>query len=200
MSNVATTLREKAADLRMTPESVAIGMLKEAGLSEEEARIQVAQTLMEKEAFTTLTNRGIDMEEAVKMVKAANINVRELANFKIEPEVNPEADLMDKAAAYIEALESQIEAMTIEQARLYDDLEKMASEATVQEPALPEAISKLASSAAFTNEDLAALKSMNPDTLTKVASVIGEPWGLGAPSGVAHVETDPLLDFILGGR
>jgi|HigsolmetaAR202D_1030399.scaffolds.fasta_scaffold12955_2 hypothetical protein len=200
MSNVAQTLREQAAELRLTPESVAIEMLKEAGLSEEDARFEVLQTLMEKEALSALTDKGIDMEEAVKLVKAANINVRELTNITLEPETNPTADLLEKAATYIEALEGRVAELETENAKLYEDLEKAVTEASAakeEEPELPESLSKLASVGAFTNEDLAELKRLNPEVLTKVASVADEPWSLGAPAGVARPQTDPLLEFIL---
>lgn len=197
MNNVAQTLREQAAELRLTPESVAIEMLKEAGLSEEDARFEVAQTLMEKEALSALTSKGIDMEEAVKLVKAANINVRELSNIKLEPEVDPMAELLEKAAAYIEKLEAHIEAVEDHNAELLEEIEKLATEKSAPEPKLPESLNKLASVGAFTNEDLAELQRINPETLTKVASAIEEPWELGTPAGVARPKTDPLLEFIL---
>lgn len=198
MSNVATILREKAAELRLTPESVAIDMLKEAGLSEEDARFEVLQTLMEKEALSGLTDKGIDMEAAVKLVKAANINVRELTNITIEPEIDPMAEVLEKAAAYIDTLEAQVASIETQNSKLNEDLEKMAAEAPAAEPELPGSLGKLASAGAFTNEDLEELKRVNPEVLTKVASVMEEPWGLGSPAGMARPQTDPLLEFILG--
>lgn len=198
MSNVATILRNKAAELRTTPESVAIDMLKEAGLSEQDARYEVTQALMEKEALSTLTDKGIDMEEAVRLVKAANINVRELTNIAIEPEVDPMAELLEKAAAYIETLEGVGAAVEAKNAELLEDLHKMASEAAAPAPAeLPGNLNKMASVGAFTNEDLEQLRSINPEVLEKVASAMEEPWGLGAPVGFARPQTDPLLEFML---
>ncbi|MGN6514653.1 MAG: hypothetical protein ACTHLR_02295 [Rhizomicrobium sp.] len=200
MSNVANILRNKAAELRITPESIAIQMLKEAGLSEQDARYEVAQTLMEKEALSALTDKGIDMEEAVKLVKAANINVRELANIKLESETNPTADILEKAAAYIETLEARVTVVETDNAQLVDDLEKAASASTQIEaqPQLPERLNKMAAIGAFTNEDLAELKKINPEILTKVASAYEEPWGLGGPAGAARPDAvDPLTAWLM---
>lgn len=200
MSNVATILRNKAAELRTTPESVAVQMLKEAGMSEQDARFEVSQALMEKEALCTLKDKGIDMEEAVRLVKAANINVRELTNINLEPEVDPMAEILEKAAAYIETLEGIGAAIEAKNAELLEDLEKMASEIDAPKaelPVLPESINKLASIGAFTNEDLEQLRGINPGVLEKIASAREEPWGLGAPVGMARPQTDPLLEFML---
>ena len=197
MSNVGKTLRETAAELRLTPEAVAIGMLKEAGLSEEEARFQVAQELMEKEAVSSLTDRGIDIEEAVKLVKAANINVRELEHIRFEPESDSIVDTLEKAAEYIEKLEGYVAQLEVDNSSLSQDLEKAASQVSPVEVQLPGTLNKMASVGAFTSEDLEQLRSMNPELLTKVASAIEEPWGIGAPAGMPRPQTDPLLEFIL---
>jgi tRNA U34 5-carboxymethylaminomethyl modifying enzyme MnmG/GidA len=199
MSNVATILRNKAAELRITPESVAVQMLKEAGLSEQDAKYEVAQTLMEKEALSALTDKGIDIEEAVKLVKAANINVRELTNITFESESNPTAEILEKAAAYIETLESRVSTIEADNAQLIEDLEKAASEAAVhlEQPRLPDRLNKMASIGAFSNEDLEELKKISPEVLTKVASAYEEPWGLGGPAGASADQVDPLTAWLM---
>ncbi|MNK09999.1 hypothetical protein D3C87_280090 [compost metagenome] len=195
MSKVSTLLREKAEELRLSsPEEVAIEHLKQAGFSDEDARYQVAQHIMEKEAASALTMRGVDAEEAVKMVKAAGINLRELTNFTAEKEENPAVELLQKAAEYVETLEAQVET-------LQSSIEKQAGEIEVLKtptPELPEQITKIASTGAFTNEDLEQLRRMTPETLTKVASAIEEPWGMGSGVGYARPKTDPLLDWLVG--
>lgn len=195
MSKVSTILREKAEELRLSsPEEVAVEHLKQAGFSEEDARYQVAQHVMEKEAASVLTMKGVDAEEAVKMVKAANVNLREITSFSVVPEANPAVELLQKAAEYVEAMEAKLEV-------LQDQLEKAAAEIEVlKTPAVqvPEQITKIASSGAFTSEDLENLKKMGSDTLTKVAAAIEEPWSMGAGVGFARTKTDPLLDFLVG--
>lgn len=197
MNKVSEILLEKAAALReSTPELVAVGILKQAGMSEEEARYSVAQETMEKKAFSELTYRGIDAEEAVKLVKAANINVRDLTGVELETDEERLASILEKAAAFIEKQEAYIE-----------ELEKAASEVRVVEkivevqveaPEMSESLSKVAGVGAFTFEDLEALRNLPEETMSKVASAMEEPWELGKAAGVARQKTDPLLEFILG--
>jgi hypothetical protein len=202
MSNVANILRKQAEDLRVTPETVAVQMLKEAGMSEDDARYEVAQAIMEKEAASALTSKGVDYDEAVKLVKAANINVRELKNVKVDVEENTMAETLEKAASYVEKLETHADALEQENDALRADLEKMAEELSRAQlngnaPAMPSTITKLASVGAFTRADLEELEKMDARVLDKVASAFEEPWGFGTPSGMAHQESDPLMDFIL---
>lgn len=198
MSNIAQILRGKANDLRTTPEGVAVELLKKAGMSEQDARYEVAQTVMEKQALSSLVDRGVDVEQAVKLVKAANVNVRELTTFTLaEKEENPVADILEKTANYVEALEKQIADLEVERASLYEDIEKMAQETERLQEEQPESLTKIASVGSFTNEDLEELRRINPQVLNKVASAMEEPWGLGGPVGVARPQTDPLLEFML---
>ena len=194
MDKVASILLERAAEIRQSsPELVAIEHLKQAGLDDTEARYAVAQDRMEKVAHSELTYKGIDAEEAVRLVKAANINVRELQSFSLVSEEEILADMLEKAAAYIEAKDEEILALT----EKVEALEKTASAAPRQEPALPEQITKLAGVGALTFEDIEALKSVPVETLTKVASVIDQPWEMGKAAGVARGTGDPFLDFCL---
>jgi hypothetical protein len=193
MSHIAQQLRERAEEIRLaSPEEVAVDLLKQAGFNEEDARIKVAQEIMEKEAANQLVAfSGVDIEHAVALVKAANINIGELVNFSPKAEIDPTIELLQKAAQYIEAVEAELEDKK-------EAIEKIAQEKAIEAVKLPETIEKVASSGAFTNEDLAALKAMNPELLEKIASNINdEPWEMGRGTGFARPKTDPLLEFIL---
>jgi hypothetical protein len=189
MSQLAQALREQAESIRLSdPMEVAVEHLKQAGFSESDARINVAQHVMEKEAASVLVQSGVDIEQAVAMVKAAGINLKELTTFSPEKEsAHPSIEWLNKAASYIEALELQV-------SDLQSDMEKAAG---MEEIVMPASIAKAASAGAFTNEDLAELHRMNPDTLTKIASALDEPWGMGSGTGIAYKKADPMLDFIL---
>jgi hypothetical protein len=159
----------------------------------------VAQDAMEKQAFAELTYKGIDADEALRLIKVANVNVAELPGVTAETVEERLAAVLEKAAAYIE-----------KQAAYIAELEKTASEVHVVEkvvekiveapvePEMPETITKMASVGSFTNEDLEALKAMPPELLTKVASAFEEPWEMGKAAGIARPKTDPLLEFLLG--
>lgn len=199
MTKLSTILKEHAEAVRLsTPEAVAIEHLKQAGFSDTDARYQVAQHVMEKEATAALAMKGVDHEEAVKLVKAANINVAELSNFALDVSEHPTVELLKQAAEYVDALEAQIEGLKLEltkQASSYEDALAKAQEVPAE---LPEQITKLASAAQFTQEDLEELHRVSPQVLQKVASAMDEPWGMGNGVGFARPKTDPLLDFILG--
>jgi hypothetical protein len=210
MSKIAEILRLKAEEFKVaSPESIAVGMLKQAGIDETEAKYAVAQELMEKEAARKLIDKGVDVVEATKMVKAAGINIRELTDFKIEEfgnEVDSTAELLDKTASYIESLEtettvlrSKTEALALEKKAAEDRANGLISEDEfVEKQAAEQHLSKLNKSGAFTYEDLEQLKLIDPTVLQKVAAVMDEPATMGSGGGMAHTKTDPLLDFILG--
>lgn len=195
MNKVANALLVKAAELReSTPELVAIGLLKKAGIEESVARTTVMQESMEKAAMESLTYSGIDAEDAVRLVKAANINIAELQGASLVTAEETLADVLEKAAAYIDSQESQINAL---QGRV-EDLEHAVDVASTPQPALPETFTKMASVGAFTFEDLEALKTVPQETLTKMASAFDQPWELGKAAGLSASTGDPLLDFCLG--
>lgn len=197
MNKVASILRNHAASiLQSNADIVAIGLLKQAGMSDEDARYAVLQEGMEKSATAELTYKGIDHEEATRLVKAANINVRELTNVSLVSEEEALADVLEKAAEYIESLAARVE-----------DLEKSASdlqavvdqvETSASKPALPEGISKMASVGALSFDDLEALKAIPQETLEKVASALEQPWEFGAGAGTSKGFGDPLVEFCLG--
>lgn len=197
MNKFAQVLIDKASELRgSTPELVAIGLLKEAGMQEEEARLTVAQDVMEKQAFSDLTYRGVDAEEAAKLVKAAKINVRDLPGMAQETEEEMIASVLEKAAAYIEKQAAYIEAL--ESQPVHETVVEKVVEVEVEKATMSDSMTKLASVGAFTYEDLAALESVPEEVLTKVASAMEEPWDLGRAAGISRPKTDPLLEFILG--
>lgn len=204
MTKVANILRERASEIRQsTPEIVAVELLKQAGMSDEDARFEVIQQGMEKAAAAELTYKGIDHEEAVRLVKAAGINVRELQGVSLATEEESLADLLEKAAAFINAqdeviAELQAKAGEFEKAAADAQAAVEAAEATRSEPALPDSITKLAGIGALTFDDIEALKAVPAGTLTKVASAMEQPWEFGKAAGLARGTGDAILDFCMG--
>ena len=79
MNTVAQFLIDEATNIReSSPELVAVDLLKQAGVSEQDAKLAVAQDAMEKKAFSELTYQGIDADEALRLIKVANVNISEL--------------------------------------------------------------------------------------------------------------------------
>jgi hypothetical protein len=177
-------------------EYVAVDLLKKAGMNEIIARQEVAQKLMEKEAANYLTSSGIDYDVALEMVKVAGVKIKDLAEFKIEP--TPEevlSERLEKAASLAQELEvkaADYDFLLEKVAQLEAQLADKPEIETVSEP-----MQKFAKSGAFTNEDLAALKSLSTETLTKVASLSDQPWSLGKSVGQDVSSLDPLAAFCL---
>lgn len=193
MTQLSQELMDQAIRVRnSSPTEVAVGLLKEAGFSEEDARYEVAQAIMEKEAANFLaSSSGVDIEQAIILVKAAGVNLRDLVTYEQEvTEVDPTADLLEKAAKYIDSLEAEIEANK-------ETLEKIAENNAFEEVVLPASIVKAASAGAFTNEDLDILKKMDSELLTKVASAAEPAWEMGRGSGMERPKTDAMLEFLL---
>lgn len=190
MSQLSKTLFQAAEDIRLSsPTESAVEHLKQAGFTEEDARLNVAQHIMEKEACSALTQAGVDIEQAVSMVKAAGINLKDLVSYEVEIESeHPSVELLKQAAHYIEALEAQVEGMK-------EDMQKAAS---IKEVTLPDQFTKAASAGAFTNEDLVELQKIDQNVLTKIASAMDEPWSMGTGTGLARPKTDPMLEWLLG--
>lgn len=179
MTNLVEELRAAAKELQdSNPEYQAVEMLKTAGHSEDDAKAYVAQHMMEKEAVNQLTQAGIDVERAVSMVKAAKIDIKSLSTFQAHIEQDPVVEMLLKAASYIEALESKLNAPVQE------------------EVALPETFTKAAQSGALTFEDLEELRKIDTHVLEKIASGFDTPWEMGRGEGTARVKTDPMLDFL----
>lgn len=193
MSQLSQTLFQAAEDIRLSsPTESAVEHLKQAGMSEEDARLNVAQHFMEKEAYATLTQAGVDIEQAVSMVKAAGINLKDLVSYEPEIEAaHPSVELLKQAAHYIDALEAQVNG-------LKEDMEKVAQDKSTSSVTLPESFTKAANAGAFTNEDLVELQKMDQGVLTKIASAMDEPWSLGKGSGVVRTKTDPMLEWLIG--
>lgn len=192
MSQLSQTLLQAAEDIRLnSPTESAVEHLKQAGFSEEDARLNVAQHIMEKEATSALASAGVDIEQAVSMVKAAGINLKDLMSFELDvEELHPSVELLKQAAHYIDALESQVE-------HLQEDLDKSANDKSISEIVLPESFTKAASVGAFTQEDLLELQKMDQGVLSKIASAMDEPWSMGSGSGMIRTKTDPLSDWLM---
>lgn len=195
--NLSEFLTKQASEIRNSaPEVVAMGYLVQTGMSEQDARITVAQHLMEKAATEALTQKGIDYDVAIELVKVAGIDLKKTADFK--PTLSQEeilADTLEKAASQALGLEGQLQEALQKIASLEALVEDLQSE--VSEEAIPEPIMKLAQSGDFTNEDLAALMSLPQDTLTKVATKQEAPWKMGKSASTNGGSSDPLLDFIM---
>lgn len=194
MSDLKTILLKEASILRSSsPELVAVGMLKQAGFSEADARTAVAKELITKEATSALLGKGFDPEEAAKLVKAAEIDLSALGVNPAEAtDAERTAALLEKAAAQIEELEGRAIAAEAEV-----EIVKQASE-EANKP-VPASIEKWAQSGAFTNEDLAALRALPETTLQKVAASTEEPWSMGKAAGASTGGYgDPLTDFLMG--
>lgn len=189
-------LVKKAAYIRgLSPALVAIDLLKEAGLSEEQAAIEIAQLEMEKTAATKMAEAGLDYDEALKMVKVSGIKIDQLEGFSIQKSTEQIAwEELTKLASSAQDMEAELQALHEKVAELEAALAQVPE--TVQET--PAAIQKLASCEAFTNADLEALMRLPSDTLTKVASVGEAPWKMGSAAGLAVEALDPIAQFALG--
>jgi predicted DNA-binding ArsR family transcriptional regulator len=196
---LSQTLLKQAQELRNTsPEAVAVHMLKQAGLSEDQARTQVAQELMEKEATSSLVSQGVDYDTAIRLVKVADIKISDLTTFtptKTSEELLAES--LEKAAAQIEAMEAELE-------KVPGLLEKVANleeqlELHPDEVKMPESLTKLAESGVFTNADLDAMMKLPSETLSKVAaSQDTTPWSMGKSANMQSGKgLDPLAAWIL---
>lgn len=190
-------LLKQAQEIRaQSPEVVAIDMLKKAGMSEDQARLEVSQKLMEKEATSYLTSSGIDYDTALQMVKVAGVKLKDMPSYK--PEASSEeifAAQLEKAAGLAEELEAQAE-------QAQELFEKVAElEAQIEETPVVEKVSepmaKFAASGSFTNEDLQAMMKLPTETLTKIASSQDQPWKMGKSAGAALEDLDPLAAFCL---
>lgn len=198
MNKVSQFLIEEAKGLReSSPELVAVELLKQAGIKEDDAKLAVAQDTFEKKACYELTYAGVDSEEAAKLVKAAKINVSELPDITFESEEERLASILEKAASFIEKQASYIEDLE-KQAGQVRTIEVQVQVEAPKEPELPRVITKMASVNALTFEDVEALRGLSQETLEKVASAMEEPWTMGKGIGIENPKTDPMLDFLLG--
>lgn len=194
-------LMKQAAEVRASsPPLVAIDMLKQAGISEDVARVEVAQSEMEKSAASTLSATGIDYDEALKLVKQAGVKVKDLKSYapaKSNEEILWES--LTKMASDAQALEQELAKAQSESTHFAErasSLEKVASRREDES----DPMSRLAQTGDFTNADLDAMLKLAPETLMKVASMADQqPWAMGRVSGVGRPEaTDPLTSFLMG--
>lgn len=201
--SLSKKLLEKAAQIRASSATlVAVDLLKQAGISEDVARLEVAQSEMEKTAASTISATGIDYDEALKLVKNAGVKIGDLSAYTPTKSVEEELwESLTKMASEASALETELESIRTQalgySARV-DSLEKVAERREDQE----DPVSRLAQSGEFTNADLEAMLKLGPETLTKVASALDnvQPWAMGRPSGASRPDvTDPMAAFCFGG-
>lgn len=199
-------LLKKAAYFRsLSPSLVAVDMLKQAGMAEDEAVAQVAQLEMEKTAADGMVAAGVDYDKALEMIKTSGIKISELDGFGTEKQVEELAwEELIKLASDVQELEAEIETLRVKAVDGELAIEKAAElqEALDQIPeavqAEPEALTKLASTGAFTNADLEALLRLPSETLTKVASANEAPRRMGKGAGMAVDSVDPITAFAFG--
>lgn len=203
---LSESLKKQAQKLQASStEGVAIQMLKQAGFSEEDAKIHVAQELMEKEAVNSLVDAGIDYNQALSLVKVANIKIKDLKEFDLREKTFEEtmAETLLKTASEVETLEDKIAELDDIIGKTLELQEKVAElqSALDSQPEvtdLPEPITRFAKSGEFTNEDLQALMKLPSETLTKVAAVQEQPWKMGKAAGMSsEAAMDPLTAFLL---
>jgi hypothetical protein len=202
--SLSKKLLEKAATIRASSSTlVAVDLLKQAGVSEDVARLEVAQSEMEKTAASTLSATGIDYDEALSLVKKSGVKLSEMESYQPAKSVEEELwESLTKMASEAQALEAELEGVRTQalgySARV-ESLEKVAERREDHE----DPVSRLAQSGEFTNADLEALLKLGPETLTKVASMADtqQPWAMGRPTGMSRPDAvDALEAFCLGGQ
>jgi hypothetical protein len=202
MTTFANQLKSYAQGLyKESPEAVAVGILvKQAGLSEQEATDLVLTSSIEKAACDALAAKGVDNEVAANLVKIANLDISKVKSmFTLErnPALSEAADVLEKAASYVESLENQIQSMQAELIETSEELDRVSSlykEAQVSDP-----LEKIASSGMFTQEELERARGIDADLLQKLASASASPWEMGGASGRADIsDADPLTKFLMG--
>lgn len=199
-------LYQKAAYFRsLSPELVAVDMLKQAGMAEADAVLQVAQLEMEKTATAGMVAAGVDYDRALEMVKQSGIKIDELDGYSREKSVEELAwEELTKMAFEVETHEREVEALRHQASKAEEALEKVAELQefidSLPEPVeeVPDALTKLASSGTFTNEDLDAMIKLPTQTLEKLATTANEPWRMGKAAGTSTTSLDPLAAFALG--
>lgn len=202
--SLSKNLLRKAAEIRASSATlVAVDLLKQAGVSEEVARMEVAQTEMEKSAAVTMSQTGIDYDEALKLVKNAGIKLTEMANYQPTKSVEEELwESLTKMASEAKVLEDELETIRTEALGYSARVESLEKVAERREDST-DPVARLAQSGDFTNADLEALLKLGPETLTKVASMADQqqPWAMGRVSGQGQAEPmDALEAFCLGGN
>jgi hypothetical protein len=200
--SLSEKLLKQAAAIRASSSSlVALDMLKQAGVSEDLARAEVAQSEMEKSAASTLSQTGIDYDEALKLVKNAGVKLTEMANYQPTKSVEEELwESLTKMASEAKALEDELGKVRVDalgySARV-ESLEKVAE----RREDTTDPVARLAQSGDFTNADLEALLKLGPETLTKVASMAdgAQPWAMGRVSGQGQAEPIDALEAFCNG-
>lgn len=202
--SLSKKLLEKAAQIRASSASlVAVDLLKQAGVSEDVARMEVAQGEMEKTAASTLSATGIDYDEALKLVKNAGVKLSEMESYAPAKSVEEELwESLTKMASEASALETELESIRTQALGYSARVESLEKVAERREDST-DPVARLAQSGDFTNADLEALLKLGPETLTKVASMADtqQPWAMGRPTGRSIPDSvDPLEAFCNSGN
>lgn len=154
-----------------------VELLKEAAEIEKKAYSQTVTTFSAN-SIAALVKSGMPFEKAASVVSDACETNQEFSDKALH------YLLLEKAAAYVEALEAKTE-----------ELSKVAQEVKVVED--DEQLSKLAS-LGFSKDEIAAMRQVDSNLIEKVASVSSAPAEMGAGVGIPREKTDPLLEFLLG--
>ena len=195
-------LLKKASHLRgVSPTLSAIDHLKQAGMSEDEARMELAQGEMEKSAATHMAGHGIDYDAALELVKVAGVKVKDLTGFQVEKSVDEIAfETLVKSASQVQSLEDRLAQVEAEKDALIEkvaELELVLNEIPEEIPETPDALTKLAKTTNLTHEDVEALMRVPTETLTKIAASREAPMSMGRAVGISTSELDPLAQFLM---
>lgn len=139
---------------------------------------------------SALIEGGVDTEEAESLVDSLITRACPDLQSTIEKsaQFRTIATILEKAASYIDELELKLE----DSKASIIAMEKSA-EAEIKAPS----VSALEDTGMFTNEDLEALRALERDTLSKVASHIrSSPHNMGGPSNRMRADIDAFTQFL----
>tara|TARA_R110002073_G_scaffold137275_1_gene286271 strand:+ start:596 stop:1123 length:528 start_codon:yes stop_codon:yes gene_type:complete len=139
---------------------------------------------------TSLIEGGIDTAEAESLtdslIDRACPDLQ--ATLEKSAQFNTIATILEKAASYIAELETKLEDSTASIIAM-----EKAAEADTKAPS----VSALEDTGMFTNEDLQALRALEGNTLSKVAShIMSSPRAMGGPSNRISADIDAFTQFL----
>ena len=133
--------------------------------------------------ITSLVRGGMEFEKAASIVEEA------VQKDATAIDIRNRADVLEKVASHVLGLEARI-----------SELEKEAKEAGEAEVRKNDPVFEKLASLGFSAEEIEAMSESLPDSLIeKVASTTATdnaPWGLGAGTGRAIEEMDPMVRFL----
>lgn len=138
---------------------------------------------MSSSAIVALVEGGMEFEKAASIVEEA------VQKDATAIDIRNRADVFEKVASHVLGLEARI-----------SELEKEAKEAGEAEVRKNDPVFEKLASLGFSAEEIEAMSESLPDSLIeKVASTTAPdnaPWGLGAGTGRAIEEMDPMVRFL----